>query len=54
VLPGQISTLKTRFDVPGAYDFICHEYCGQLHHTMYGRIIVEDPAAEQAVAQAVD
>lgn len=50
-LPGQISRLTTRFDKPGTYNFVCHEYCGQLHHTMYGRIIVEEPGAEQAQVQ---
>jgi len=48
ILPGQISTLKAKFDEPGTYDFVCHEYCGQLHHTMYGRLIVE---AEQVAAE---
>jgi cytochrome c oxidase subunit 2 len=41
ILPGQISTLTTTFKEPGSYQFICHEYCGIGHHTMYGRIIVE-------------
>ena len=48
ILPGQVSTLKAKFDTPGTYDFVCHEYCGQLHHTMYGQLIV-DP--EQVAAQ---
>jgi cytochrome c oxidase subunit II len=52
VLPGQISTLTTRFDKPGIYNVICHEYCGAGgptigHHTMYGQIII-DPAVETA------
>lgn len=41
VLPGQVSTLTAQFDEPGTYNIICHEYCGALHHTMYGQIIVE-------------
>lgn len=41
ILPGQISTLKAKFDEPGTYQFVCHEYCGQLHHTMYGELIVD-------------
>ncbi len=41
ILPGQVSKLTARFDDPGTYDFVCHEYCGQLHHTMYGQLIVE-------------
>jgi cytochrome c oxidase subunit 2 len=49
VLPGQISTLKAKFDRPGTYNVICHEYCGSGgptigHHTMYGQIIVDAPA----------
>ncbi len=53
VLPGQISSLKTRFEQPGTYDVVCHEYCGSGgtmigHHTMYGRIIIEDAATAVA------
>lgn len=48
ILPGQVSTLTHTFTRPGTHEFICHEYCGQLHHTMYGRIIVEDPAQTAA------
>lgn len=47
VLPGQISTLKTRFDTPGTHNLICHEYCGVNHHIMFGQIVVE-PAPESA------
>jgi cytochrome c oxidase subunit 2 len=54
ILPGQVSTLTAKFDKPGTYNFICHEYCGLNHHTMYGQIIVEDaPAAEAAASSAV-
>jgi cytochrome c oxidase subunit 2 len=41
VLPGQIAHAVARFDTPGEYPIICHEYCGIAHHTMAGRIIVE-------------
>ena len=41
LLPGQISKLTTRFDEPGSYNIICHEYCGLGHHTMFATIIVE-------------
>lgn len=57
ILPGQIGTLKAVFDTPGTYNFICHEYCGIAHHTMFGQIIVEppasaeEPAAEEPAAQ---
>jgi cytochrome c oxidase subunit II len=42
VLPGQIAHAVARFDTPGEYPIICHEYCGIAHHTMGGRIIVEE------------
>lgn len=52
VLPGQISTLTATFNKPGSYHFVCHEYCGTLHHTMYGTLIVEAPAEEVPAEQA--
>jgi len=42
VLPGQISRVTYRFDHPGEYLLLCHEYCGTGHHLMAGRLIVED------------
>lgn len=42
VLPGQISQLTATFDEPGEYDFVCHEFCGAAHQTMFGKIIVEE------------
>jgi cytochrome c oxidase subunit II len=53
ILPGQVSKITTSFDKPGTYNFICHEYCGSQHHTMYGRIVVEDPNALEAETAAV-
>jgi len=41
VLPGQVSTLTATFNEPGTHYFICHEFCGVGHHTMYGSLIVE-------------
>lgn len=53
ILPGQVSKLSHTFTEAGIYNFICHEYCGVGHHTMYGRIVVEDPAvAAAATAEA--
>jgi len=49
VIPGQVSTLKHTFNEPGEFHIICHEYCGQLHHTMYATIYV-DEVAEDAPA----
>src|SRR5215468_7103911 len=41
LLPGQIALVTTRFDRPGEYPMLCHEYCGIAHHTMWGKVIVE-------------
>ena len=41
LLPGQVARVTARFDRPGEYPMICHEYCGIAHHTMSGKIIVE-------------
>jgi cytochrome c oxidase subunit 2 len=41
VIPGQVSQVTMTFDDPGEYNFVCHEYCGVGHQTMYGRLIVE-------------
>jgi len=44
VIPGQISEVTATFDKPGTYLFVCHEYCGALHHIMSGQITVtEEP-----------
>lgn len=42
LLPGQVSHVEARFDRPGEYPIICHEYCGIAHHTMAGKVIVEE------------
>jgi cytochrome c oxidase subunit 2 len=41
VLPGQIAHVEARFDTPGEYPMLCHEYCGIAHHTMAGKVVVE-------------
>jgi cytochrome c oxidase subunit 2 len=41
LLPGQVSRVTARFTRPGEYPFLCHEYCGIAHHTMWGKVIVE-------------
>ncbi|GAB4579748.1 MAG: cytochrome c oxidase subunit II [Anaerolineales bacterium] len=40
VLPGQVSKLTVTLESPGEYNFICHEYCGNGHAIMYGKVIV--------------
>jgi cytochrome c oxidase subunit II len=42
LLPGYISQFTTVFPRPGDYLLVCHEFCGNGHHLMSGRIIVED------------
>ena len=41
LIPGQVSEFDYRFTKPGEYLLICHEYCGQLHHTMSGKVVVK-------------
>ena len=41
VIPGQVAEVAARFDRPGEYVFLCHEYCGFGHHQMFGKVIVE-------------
>jgi cytochrome c oxidase subunit II len=42
LMPGYISQLTTVFSRTGDYLIVCHEFCGNGHHVMSGRIIVED------------
>ena len=41
LLPGQVARVTARFDRPGEYFLVCHEYCGISHHIMSGKVIVE-------------
>lgn len=41
LLPGYISQFTTVFKKPGDYLIVCHEFCGNGHHVMSGRLIVE-------------
>lgn len=41
VLPGEVSTLTMTFDKPGEYHWVCNEYCGVGHQTMFGTLTVE-------------
>jgi cytochrome c oxidase subunit 2 len=50
LLPGQLSRVTRRFDQPGEYPMMCHEYCGIGHHIMGGKIIVV-PRAQWAAGQ---
>jgi len=41
VVPGQVTKVTTTFQKPGEYMFVCHEFCGLGHQTMYGTVIVQ-------------
>ncbi len=41
LIPGLISVTSYRFDKPGTYLLLCHEYCGLLHHTMNAQVVVK-------------
>ncbi len=41
VIPGQITRASYRFQRPGEYLLLCHEYCGVGHHTMHGKVVVK-------------
>ena len=40
LIPGQVSSVTVKFDEPGEFLYICHEYCGIAHHAMFGTIVV--------------
>lgn len=40
LIPGEVSSETYRFTKPGEYLLLCHEYCGRLHHTMSGRVLI--------------
>ena len=42
LVPGYISQFTTVFPRPGDYLVVCHEFCGNGHHVMSARVIVED------------
>jgi cytochrome c oxidase subunit 2 len=42
LVPGYVSQFTTVFDKPGDYLIVCHEFCGNGHHVMSGRLIVEE------------
>jgi cytochrome c oxidase subunit 2 len=41
ILPGQVTKTAARFDEPGEFRFVCHEYCGLGHQIMFGKVLVE-------------
>jgi len=43
---GAINKTTVKFDKPGVYDIICHEYCGIGHQNMRAQVIVNYPEAK--------
>ncbi len=37
---GSVNKTTVKFDKPGVYDIICHEYCGLAHQNMRAQVIV--------------
>jgi cytochrome c oxidase subunit 2 len=40
---GALNKVRVKFDKPGVYDIVCHEYCGVGHQNMRGQVIVNYP-----------
>lgn len=43
---GAINKTTVKFDKPGVYDIVCHEYCGVGHQNMRAQVIVNHPEAK--------
>ncbi len=52
VVPGYDYGLRVTPNASGDFRIICNEFCGIGHHTMVGRVIVEDPPAAPAAPVA--
>jgi len=42
-VPGTVNYARVRFDEPGEYRIVCHEYCGVEHQAMAAAINVVEP-----------
>lgn len=43
---GAINKTTVKFDKPGVYDIVCHEFCGIGHQNMHAQVIVNYPDAK--------
>ena len=43
---GAINKTTVKFDEPGVYNIVCHEYCGIGHQNMRAQVIVNHPEAK--------
>lgn len=41
VMPGEVNTETVKFEKPGTYPFLCHEYCGAGHQFMSGKFVIK-------------
>jgi cytochrome c oxidase subunit 2 len=41
VVPGEVTELTVEMNEPGEYGILCNEYCGNGHHVMEGKLIVQ-------------
>ena len=46
VVPGVVTNARVRFNKPGVYAVVCHEYCGVAHENMSGIIEVSAQATD--------
>jgi cytochrome c oxidase subunit 2 len=40
LMPGQVTRVKLNTDAAGDFDFLCDNFCGTGHETMYGKITI--------------
>ncbi|HQU57081.1 MAG: cytochrome c oxidase subunit II [Chitinophagaceae bacterium] len=43
---GAINKTTVKFEKPGVYNIVCHEYCGVGHQNMHAQVIVNYPKAK--------
>jgi cytochrome c oxidase subunit II len=43
---GAINKTTVKFEKPGVYDIVCHEFCGIAHQNMHAKVIVNYPTAK--------
>jgi cytochrome c oxidase subunit 2 len=43
---GAINKTTVKFEKPGVYDIVCHEFCGIGHQNMHAKVIVNYPEAK--------
>ncbi len=40
-IPGTVNYARYKFEKPGVYHVVCHEFCGVGHHAMQAKIVVK-------------